>query len=110
MVNSKAFTPEEVSNGLLQDLLNYLFSYNEKSTKYFYDIHITSDGCCTIVQWCDASYTLDAFDGEFKFVPSDCVIMKEISLPDDSIQYCLPEDVDAVMQAWEKANKESKNG
>lgn len=107
MVNSKAFTPEEVSNGLLQDLLNYLFSYNEKSTEYFYDIHITSDGYCTIVQWCDTSYTLGVSQGGFEFVPSDCVIMKQLILPDDSVQYCFPEDAAAMIQAQENTNKES---
>lgn len=106
MINSKAFTPEEISNGLLQDLLNYLFSYNEKSAEYFYDIHITSDGYCTIVQWCDNSYALDVFEGEFKFVPSDCVIMKQIIMPDNSVQYCLPKDETDVRYACKKVNKE----
>ena len=91
--NSKAFTPEEVKQGLLKDLMDYLLDYNKKSKEDYYDIHIGSDGYCTIVEWIDVSYS-DKYgpEGKFKFVDTDEVIMLEKFFPDNHSELCYDEE------------------
>ena len=91
MCNEQSFTPEEVKSGELQDLLDYLISRNQKSNKGYYEILITSDGYSTIVQWYDKLYE-DTDDEGFKFVKYDEVVMKELILPDNSVEYCFDEE------------------
>ena len=67
--NSQSFTPEEVEQGLMSDLLNYLLDHNKKAKEQYYDIHITTDGYCTIVEWTDVNYDMEYDEGYFKFVP-----------------------------------------
>ena len=91
--NYQAFTPEEVEQGLLQDLLNYLLSYNQKCNSDYYDIHITSDGYCSIVEWTDVSYESKyGPEGKFEFVDSDQVIMIEKIFPDNHTELCYDEE------------------
>ena len=90
--NSQAFTPEEVEEGLLQDLLNYLLSYNQKCKSGYYDIHIWSDGYCTIVDWLDINFKFKGEEGEFKFVPGDGCIMREFLFPDNHYEMCYDEE------------------
>ena len=81
--NAQAFTPEEVEQGLLQDLLNYLLDYNKKNQTGYYDIHITSDGHCTIVEWTDVNYNNQyGYDPRFEFVDYNQQVMTELPLPD----------------------------
>lgn len=81
-MNSQAFTPEQVENGELNDLIEYLLNFNKKSDKSYMDIHITSDSYCTIVEWVEIHYDFKGECGEFKFVDSDEYVMKEIRFPD----------------------------
>ena len=85
-VNNVAFTPEEVKKGYLQDLLSYLTDYNKKSDDYYYDIHITSDGYCSIVEFIHVPYdnSLGGY-GRFEYVDEDQIVVKEVILPDNSI-------------------------
>lgn len=48
--NSEAFTPEEVAKGLHQKLLNTLLEISKEQEDSHYDIHITSDGYCLIIE------------------------------------------------------------
>ena len=48
--NSEAFTPEEVEKGSHLKLLNCLFDLNKNLDNGHYDIHITSDGYCLIIE------------------------------------------------------------
>ena len=91
--NYKSFTPEEVKKGLLNDLLNYLLDHNKKSDKFYYDIHITTDGYCSIVEWTDVSYNGDyGPEGKFEFVDCDQVVMLERTFPDNHTELCYDEE------------------
>ena len=91
--NYQAFTPEEVKKGLLNDLLNYLLEYNKKNETHYYDIHITTDGYCSIVEWSDVGYDKEyGEEGKFRFVDSDQVIMTEKTFPDNHRELCYDEE------------------
>ena len=91
--NYQAFTPDEVEEGLLQDLLNYLLDHNKKNKNQYYDIHITTDGYCTIIEWTDVSYNQEyGPDGKFEFVPSNGQVMLEYSFPDNHYEMCYSEE------------------
>lgn len=105
-MNSKAFTPEEVKKGLHLDLIKYLLSYGNKSDKYFYDIHIFSDGYCTIIEWVESPYNDDdgVYQGRFGFIDEDEDIMKEIKLPDNSYAYVHRGEEDEYLNKWLEDN------
>ncbi len=91
--NSQAFTPEEVKKGLHLDLLNYLLDHNKKNETQYYDIHITSDGYCTIIEWTDVDYNQKfGPEGEFKYVPADGYVMIEKIFPDNHTELCYNEE------------------
>lgn len=82
--NSKAFTPKEVQAGLLADLLNYLLSYNQNpASESYYDIHITTDGYCMIVEWSSVDND-HQFGGTFQYIGEEQVIYTTYQLPDGS--------------------------
>ena len=90
--NRQSFTPEEVEKGLHLDLLNYLLDHNKKSENQYYDIHITTDGYCTIIEWTDVDYDMEYDEGHFKFVPSNGHVMLEFTFPDNHIEMCYDEE------------------
>lgn len=91
--NYQAFTPDEVEQGLHLDLLNYLLEHNKKNTNQYYDIHITTDGYCTIVEWTDVNYDEDYGPyGKFEFVPADGCVMLEKIFPDNHGEMCYDEE------------------
>lgn len=97
--NSQAFTPEEVKKGLHLDLINYLIDYNEKSDGYFNDIHITSDGYCTIIEWVCERHG-EACTG-FEFVDHDEEVLKRVHYPDNSFGYASDEDeANDMLMLW----------
>ena len=102
--NEEVFTPEDVEDGLMDDLIKYLKIHNEKSDRAYYDIHITSDGYCSIVQWVSVPYEDEHYNGEFVFKDEDEVIMKELRLPDNSIEYVFPDEEDERFNEWLKEN------
>jgi len=67
-MNSKAFSPDEVSKGLHIDLLKCLIDYNSKSDECYNDIHIYTDGYCTIIEWCEVDYDEKYNNKRFKLV------------------------------------------
>lgn len=100
MMNTKAFIPEEVEQGLHLDLIKHLLDYNSKSKEYYYDIHITTDGYCTIVEWVDRDHEGNFNEG-FKHVGEDQRVMTECKLPDNSIIMCYDEeDVNETLEEW----------
>lgn len=100
-VNSQAFTPEEVEAGAHLDLINALLKINKKSSDSSYnDIHITTDGYCTIVEW---YHKLEDDGAGFHFVGCDQVIFNEVRFPDEHTEY-LPEDADEAIAEWLKDN------
>lgn len=100
--NTQAFTPEEVEQGLLQDLINYLLEYNKKCESGYYDIHITSDSYCTIVEWVDINYEFQYEEGKWDFVDADEEVYKGIYLPDNTTQYVPRSEADKVLPDWLK--------
>lgn len=104
MMNSQSFSPEEVKKGLLKDLLNYLLDYNKKSEHGYYDIHITSDSYCTIVEWAHVLYQFKDEEGKFVYVDSDGVVLKEVRLPDGNYDLFYPEEVEEKLIQWHKDN------
>lgn len=107
--NSKAFTPEEVKKGLLNDLINYLLDYNKKSDDSYYDIHITTDGYCQIVEWIDVSYEYKEDYGKFEFVEPDQYIFREYIFPDNHSEYFETEDeYNEVLSRWLKKHKKER--
>lgn len=104
--NYQAFTPEEVEKGLHLDLLNYLLDHNKKNTDHYYDIHITTDGCCVIIEWTDVSYDQQyGPDGKFEYVPSNGQVMLEFSFPDNHYeQFYSEEEYQESLQEWLKEN------
>ncbi len=103
--NSQAFTPEEVEKGLLQDLLNYLLDYNQKCESGYYDIHICSDGYCTIVEWLDINFKFRGEEGAFKYVPADGYILREFHFPDNHYEmFETEEEYNEALKDWLKKN------
>ena len=104
--NRQAFTPEEVKQGLLNDLLTYLLDYNKKNKTHYYDIHITTDGYCSIVEWVDVGYNNEyGDDGKFRFVNYDQVVMLEKTFPDNHRELCYDEeDYQERLKEWLEEN------
>ena len=102
--NYEAFTPEDVNDGLLKDLLEYLLAHNRKSTRAYYDFHVTSDGYCTIVEWVSVPYEDEHYNGEFVFKDEDEYVMKEIIYPDNSCEYIWPDEEKEKLDEWLKEN------
>lgn len=90
-VNSHAFTPEEVEKGLHLKLLKTLLELSNESTEHYNDIHITSDGYCTIIEWVNVPYSHE-WGGQFNFVDEDQVIMTEKMFPDNHTELCYDEE------------------
>ena len=91
--NYQAFTPDEVEQGLLNDLLNYLLDHNKKNKNQYYDIHLTTDGYASIVEWTDISYDRSyGPDGHFAYVPADGTVMIEKQFPDNHYEMCYDEE------------------
>lgn len=104
--NSQAFTPEEIEQGLLHDLLNYLLDHNKKNNNQYYDIHITTDGYCTIIEWTDVDYNQEyGPDGKFEFVPAGSYVMIERTFPDGHYDYfSSDEEFEEVLKNWLEEN------
>lgn len=85
-----AFTPEEVKKGLHTKLISFLLDLNRDLEDSYNDIHIWSDSCCTIVDWCNVSY--DSGDGRFDYVGEGEVIMIEEQFPDGHYEMCYDEE------------------
>lgn len=100
--NSEAFTPEEVSKGLHLKLVSTLLEISDEQEDSHYDIHITSDGYCTIVEWCQVH---EDFGGKFAFVDEDQVVMTEFRFPDGHYEMFESDDeIDESLAAWLKEN------
>lgn len=102
-MNSKAFTPEEVKKNLHLDLINYLLSYNQKSKNYYYDIHITTDGYCLIVEWENIPYNHE-YGGAFKYIDEDHIVLKQVIFPDNHTEYLFDDEEDEMLKEWLEKN------
>lgn len=89
--NYQSFTPEEVEHGLHLEFLNTLLNYNKVSKDHYNDIHLTTDGYCTIIEWETIPYNHE-YGGSFKYVGEDEVIMLERHFPDNHTELCYDEE------------------
>ena len=105
-MNSQAFTPEEVEQGLHIDLIRFLLDLSNKMKDSYFDIHITSDGYCTIVEWVDVSYNFPGEEDKFVLLKGDEYIMKEIRYPDNTYDLVYPEEVEEKLSEWHKQHPE----
>ena len=91
-INNIAFSPEEVEAGAVKDLLGYLLEYNSNSDyDDYYEIHITTDSYCTIVEFEKVPYNGE-WGGRFKYVEPDEAVMKEYMFPDNHFEYYRSEE------------------
>lgn len=97
--NSMAFTPEEVKKGKPTELVNFLLSCGDDAS--FEEIHITTDGYCTIVEWMSNYY--DEHIQYFPFVDEDHDIVKIVEYPDNSTSYARDdEEAKEMLDEWLK--------
>lgn len=108
--NYQSFIPEEVKKGAVKKLINYLLSASDDLEGSYNDIHITSDGYCTIVEWNDVSFEHEDDCGKFKFVDYDEVIMKDVEFPDGHYETLYPEDVEEKLREWHQEHPTWKMG
>ena len=99
-VNSVAFTPEEIKQGLHIDLLDYLISHNQKNKNSYYDIHITTDGFCTIVEFVTITYGIDDGVEGFVFMDEEHELLKRVEFPDRHYDYFPDDDVNDAFNEW----------
>lgn len=104
--NSKSFSPEEVEKGLHLDLIKYLLEYNSKAENCYEDIHITTDGYCLIVEWCEKSFDEACQDGGFEYVDYNQVIMTDVRFPDKHHEYLEDDEMEERANEWLEENKE----
>ena len=101
--NSQAFTPEECEKGLHLDLIKFLLEQSNKFENSYYEIHIDSDGYCTIVEWYDRRY--DGADGDdgWKFVDYEHELMYRQEFPDNHYEYVFSkEEGQELLDEWLK--------
>ena len=67
--------------------------HNKKNETQYYDIHITTDGYCTIIEWTDVDYNQEfGPEGKFEYVPFDGYVMIEKTFPDNHTELCYNEE------------------
>ena len=101
-VNSRAFSPEEVEQGLLADLLEYLLRHNVKSDRKYYDIHLTTDGHCQVVEWATRPYDSEWDGGGFRYVDSEHVVLKEVLFPDNHSEFLFDDEEEEALEEFLK--------
>lgn len=103
--NSQSFTPEEVKKGLHLKFIKSLLEISSKKENSYFDIHITTDSYCTIVEWSDVSF--EDGGGKFEFVDANQVIMTEKLFPDNHYEYFTSEEeYKERLEEWLKENPE----
>ena len=99
-VNSVAFTPEDVQKNLHLDLINYLLSFNQKSENSFFDIHITTDGFCTIVEFANITRGINDTSEGFVYMDEDHYLLRRVEFPDGHYDYFNDDAAEEVFNNW----------
>lgn len=99
-VNSVAFTPDEVEKNLHLDLINFLLSYNSKADDSFFDIHITTDGYCTIVEFVSLTRGVNDNSEGFAYVDEEHYVLKRVDFPDGHYEYLDDEVAEEALKEW----------
>ena len=95
-----AFAPEEKEN--MKKLLKFLVE-DYDSEDYYNEVHITSDGYCTIVEWELVTYD-GLLGGKFEYVDGEHEVLKQLIFPDNHYEYVLDDDEEKVLEEWLKDN------
>lgn len=90
--NSMSFSREAMKEGLHLELIKYLVNYHLNNDYHFNDVHITTDGETLIVEWEQVPYD-HSFGGSFQYVEEDCLVMRDLDLPDGGNTF-IPQDDD----------------
>lgn len=102
--NSQAFTPKEIEKGVHSKFIKYLLEISAELEDSYLDIHITTDGYCTIVEWIDVANDAQLSKGAFEFVGSDEAIFKEVQFPDGTYEYVPSCEAEDRLNEWLKEN------
>ena len=103
-MNSMAFAPEEKEN--MKKLLKFLIE-DYDSEEYYNEVHVTTDGYCTIIEWDTVPYD-GGFGGKFEYVDENHEVLKIVHFPDHHYEYVLDCDEKKVMEEWLKENPDYK--
>lgn len=100
--NSMSFSREAMKEGLHLELIKYLVNYHLNNDYHFNDVHITTDGETLIVEWEQVPYD-HSFGGSFQYVEEDCLVMRDLDLPDGGNTF-IPQDDDPeeYLKEWLK--------
>ena len=100
--NSVAYIPEEAEQA--RKLIEFLVDENiNNNSKHYNDIHITTDGYCTIIEWDRVPYDHE-FGITFQPVDSDEIVAKEVRFPDDHYEYLSAEQEEEAIKYWLEDN------
>ena len=99
-INSVAFSPEDVQKNLHIDLINYLLSFNQKSEDSFFDIHVTSDGFCTIVEFVNLTRGINDTSEGFVYMDEEHYLLKRVNFPDNSYDYFDDDVAEEALKNW----------
>ena len=101
--NSQSFTPEEVSKGMVNELVGFLLNQNTQLEGSYNEIRITSDGYCTIVEWATVPYDGE-WGGKFQFIDVDHEVFKEVIFPDNHYEYLRDNEEEEAIKEWLEEN------
>ena len=82
--NSMAFTPEE--SKAAAELLNTLMRFNTLSKEHYNDIHVTTDGYCTIIEWVCVPYSHE-WGGKFDYIDEEHYPLYAYEMPSGITEY-----------------------
>lgn len=99
-VSSIAFTPEDVEKNLHLNLINFLFDYNNKADDNFFDIHITTDGYCLIVEFVNLTRGFNDNSEGFAYIDEDHEVLKIVRFPDDHYEYMADDEAEEALKKW----------
>lgn len=103
--NSQSFTPEEVKKGLHLILLKALLELNTQLENSYNDIHIWTDGYCTIIEWCEVHSDGAFGDGQFEYVGENQAVLTRFEFPDHHEEYLYNKaEYEDRLKEWREEN------
>lgn len=104
-MNSQYFSKEQVANGEMQKLLDFLMSEAYGSGDHYNDIHIyPSDMGAFVIEWEQTPWSHD-YGGKFEYIDEEHVVMLEKRFPDGSYElFHDEEEFNEQFNEWLKEN------
>ena len=99
-VSSIAFTSEDVEKNLHLNLINFLFDYNNKADDNFFDINITTDGCCLIVEFVNLTRGVNDNTEGFAYIDEEHEVLKIVKFPDTHYEYMADDEAEEALKKW----------